>query len=187
MWPPNFSALQWLNNLRLTAWLTFRRPKSTRCDTGTDVEGHLDNCCEVARRLDRRTSASPLIADMERTFRRVREGPQAVMVPFAKCRSRWLVSPRTRDAHVPMIYRFKGVRLSCIRRVTSRAHSMNRSTTGLRVRFLNVMIVTRNDHVGTSTGSIFNRRPSLSCCSIDFGTIVMNRPRLANFARRCSE
>src|SRR5262245_51018263 len=67
---------------------------------------------------------------------------------------------------------------------TSRAHSMKRSTTGLKVRFFNVMIVTSHGRVGTSTGNIFKRYSALSWRSRDFGTTVMNRPRDASFARR---
>src|SRR5262249_58344262 len=70
---------------------------------------------------------------------------------------------------------------------TSRAHSMKRPTTGLKVRYFNVMIVTRNERGGTSTGNIFKRYSSLSERNRDFGTTVMNRPRDANFARRSTE
>jgi hypothetical protein len=52
-----------------------------------------------------------------------------------------------------MVYYFGAARRSSICRVTSRAHSMKRSTTGLNVRFFNVMIPTGVVRSGRSTGS----------------------------------
>ena len=67
---------------------------------------------------------------------------------------------------------------------TSRAHSMKRSTTGLRVRFFNVKIATGQGRIGMSTASSFNVCRSSPWRSSDFGTTVMNRLRADNFARR---
>src|SRR5262245_30422946 len=41
---------------------------------------------------------------------------------------------------------------------TSRAHSMKRSTTGLKVRFFNLTTATGQGRIGKSTGSNFNEK-----------------------------
>ena len=56
--------------------------------------------------------------------------------------------------------------------VTSRAHSMKRSTTGLNVRFFSVTIVTAHGWTGQSTGNTFSELK----CATDLGHAVMNRP-----------
>ena len=67
---------------------------------------------------------------------------------------------------------------------TSRAHSMKRSTTGLKVRFFNVKIATGHGRMGMSTANSFNACRSSPWRSTDFGTTVMNRPRADRFCAK---
>src|ERR1700731_4425195 len=71
-----------------------------------------------------------------------------------------------------MIYRFGAGLPSRIGRVTSRAHSMKRSTTGLRVRFFSVTVLTGHGRTGKSTG---NTLSDLKYAT-DLGIAVMNWP-----------
>src|SRR5438132_7052681 len=85
----------------------------------------------------------------------------------------WLVRPgATGHARARMIYRFGGGCHSPICRVTSRAHSMKRSTIGLRVRFLSVTMLTGHGRDGKSTG---NTLSDLKYAT-DLGIAVMNWP-----------
>jgi len=67
---------------------------------------------------------------------------------------------------------------------TSRAHTMKRSTIGLNVRFLRVMIVTGQARRGKSTLKAFNEKRSPYNRRTDFGNTVMKRPVTTRFARR---
>jgi hypothetical protein len=55
---------------------------------------------------------------------------------------------------------------------TSRAHSMKRSTTGLKVRFFKVAIVISQGRMGSLTGSTFSEQK----CGTDLAKVVRNGP-----------
>lgn len=67
---------------------------------------------------------------------------------------------------------------------TSRAHSINRSTTGLKVRPFSVTIATRNDRAGRSTGKAFKEYRSASERGIDYEVrdrkLVINKTEAAS-------
>ena len=81
-----------------------------------------------------------------------------------------------------MNYRFGAGRPSRMGRVTSRAHSMKRSTVGLSVLFLRVTMLTGHGRTGKSTGSTLSGLKYAT----DRGIAVMKSSSSESWTRLCS-
>src|SRR6266446_831861 len=67
---------------------------------------------------------------------------------------------------------------------TSRAHSMKRSTTGLKFRFFNMTIATGHGGIGISIGSRFRKKRSALGVNTEAGMAAINRPLMLKKLRR---
>src|SRR5712664_3499489 len=85
-----------------------------------------------------------------------------------------------------MSHRWLGGR-SHIGRVKSRTCAMNRSTTGLNVRFFSVTIATGHGRTGKSTGSTFSENRSAWGRATELGNVVMKWPEATILVRRCTD